>query len=65
MKNFSSLPLVKYFSQVQEELQKVTWPTRRQTQTKTLVVIAVSIVVGLYIGGLDLLFTQLTQLLLR
>lgn len=65
MKNFRSFPLVTYFSQVQEELQKVTWPTREQAQTKTLIVIGVSIAVGLYLSGLDILFTKLTQLLLK
>lgn len=64
MKKIQEFPLVRYFSQVQEEMHKVSWPTRQQTQQKTLVVISVSILVALYISGLDILFSWITKLLL-
>lgn len=64
MKIFS-FPLIKYFAQVREELDKVTWPSRKDVQNKTLIVIGVSLLVGLYISGLDLIFTRLTQLFLN
>ncbi len=54
-----SLPVVKYLTEVRQELQRVSWPTREQTVQKTVLVIAVSIAVGLYIGVLDFLFTRL------
>jgi preprotein translocase subunit SecE len=57
LKNFNP---VRYLREVRDELQKVTWPSRKQTLDKTLLVIVVSIFVGAYIGGLDYLFTQLT-----
>lgn len=59
------VPILTYFREVRDELQKVTWPTRKQTIQKTTLVVVVSIVVGAYIGVLDHLFTQLTALLLQ
>ena len=56
---------VTYFSEVQTELKKVTWPSRQQTQTLTLIVIGVSIAVGLYVGLLDLIFTKITEFLIK
>jgi preprotein translocase subunit SecE len=59
------VPILTYLREVRDELQKVTWPTRKQTIQKTTLVVAVSVVVGLYIGLLDYLFTQLTGLLIK
>ena len=60
-----SLPVVKYLSEVHQELQRVSWPTRQQTLQKTVLVIAVSVVVGLYIGVLDFLFTRVMGMFIR
>jgi preprotein translocase subunit SecE len=65
MSSFPQLPVVKYFFEVRSELQKVTWPTRQQTLQKTGLVIAASLIVGLYIGGLDYVFTHLMAFLLK
>ena len=46
-----------------EELKKVTWPTRKETVRLTLVVIAISLIIGLYIGIIDILLTQGLSLL--
>jgi preprotein translocase subunit SecE len=54
-----------YFRQVRSELSKVTWPTREQALNLTGVVIAVTIGMSLFLGVLDLLFSQLVELLLR
>lgn len=59
------VPIFSYLREVRDELQKVTWPTREQTIQKTTLVVIVSIVVGVYIGLLDYLFTQLTALLIK
>jgi preprotein translocase subunit SecE len=53
-----------FFSEVREELQKVTWPTRQDTLRLTLMVIGVSVIAGLFLGGIDYVFTQLTGLIL-
>ncbi len=39
------------------ELRKVTWPTREETFNLTLVVIVVTVVVGAFLGGVDMLFS--------
>ncbi len=40
------------------ELRKVTWPTREVTINLTLVVIGLSVVLGLLLGGVDLLLSE-------
>ena len=39
------------------ELKKVSWPTRKQVWYSTLVVVALTFVVGAYLGLVDLLLT--------
>ena len=56
---------VSFIKDVKAELLKVTWPSRQEVIKLTIVVIAVSLVMGLYIGGLDLIFTKITDLLLK
>lgn len=45
------------------ELKKVTWPDRETTKNLTLVVIAISAVLGALLGGLDWILQQLFALL--
>ncbi len=54
----------RYFNESWSELKKVTWPTRETVIRLTLLVIAVSIVVGLYIAVLDRLFNSLLDAVL-
>lgn len=44
------------------ELGKVTWPKREETVKLTLIVLLISTIVGLYVGGLDFIFTKLLAL---
>lgn len=53
-----------FLQEVREELIKVTWPTREQTIRYTVLVIAVAVGVGIFLGGLDYLLTSLTAFLL-
>ena len=46
----------RYFDEVWSELKKVSWPTRDQVRTLTVLVFAISLVVGIYITVLDSLF---------
>jgi len=52
-----------FVKEVRNELTKVVWPTRNHTIRLTLIIIAISVVAGLYLGGLDLIFTQMLKLL--
>jgi preprotein translocase subunit SecE len=55
--------MFKFVSEVRTEISKVTWPTRADTIRLTIIVIAISVVVGIYLGGLDMIFTQMLKLL--
>ena len=47
---------VTFLKEARIELKKVTWPTRAQTIRYTVAVIAMSLVVAAFLGGLDMLF---------
>lgn len=55
----------KYIGEVKEELRKVEWPTREKTVRLTVIVVAASAFVGIYIGALDWLFTYLLTFLVK
>jgi preprotein translocase subunit SecE len=55
--------LRRYFDEVWSELKKVSWPTREQVRNLTVLVFAISIVVGLYITVLDRVFVGLLNLI--
>jgi preprotein translocase subunit SecE len=46
----------RYFDEVWSELKKVTWPTREQVRNLTVLVFAISFVIGVYITLLDTIF---------
>ena len=54
----------RYLNESWSELKKVTWPTRETVICLTLLVIAVSVAVGLYIAVLDRLFNSLLDAVL-
>ena len=51
--------LVKYVNDTIGELKKVVWLTRRETAYLTVMVIIVTIITGVILGGLDYGFTKL------
>jgi len=51
---------VRFIREVIAELKKVTWPTRAETIKLTVIVIAISLIVGLFIGALDMIFLNIT-----
>ena len=56
--------LTNYLKESVEEMQKVTWPTKKETYNYTLVVIGLSIGVALFLGAWDLIFKQAFELLI-
>ena len=42
----------------------MAWPTQRETINLTAVVIALSVTVGLFLGGVDFVFQELFRFLL-
>ncbi len=57
-------PIV-FFREVQDELKKVVWPKQNEVIKLTLAVILISLLVGLFIGGADLLFTKIMELIIK
>lgn len=48
-----------------DELQKVAWPTRAEVIRLTVVVVVISLVVGLYIGGLDYVLVKAVEYIVK
>lgn len=57
--------ILNYFKESQAELARVTWPTRKQAAKLTVAVIVFSIILALFIGAIDYLFSKGLQLLIR
>ena len=55
---------VDFIKEVKVELQKVVWPTRRQTIQLTMIVVLVTLIVGFFLGSIDLGLTQLLNIVL-
>ncbi len=51
-------PVVKYFREAKVELEKVSWPTRKDTIMYSTLVFALSVATAAFIGVLDLGLTQ-------
>ena len=54
-----------YLTEAWSELKKVAWPTRQTVINLTLIVLAVSIAVGIYIAVLDAALHALLQQVLK
>jgi preprotein translocase subunit SecE len=50
--------LIKYIRATIAELRQVSWPTRREAISYTILVIVISAIVALYVGAFDYLFSQ-------
>ena len=59
------MKIVSFLKDVRSEMAKVVWPTRQQTIELTVLVLAVSIIIGAYIAGLDFIFTKSVDFLLK
>lgn len=52
-----------FFNEVKVELSKVVWPKRDEVIRLTLIVVIISIIFGVFTGGLDFLFTKFLEFL--
>lgn len=57
------LDRVNVAKEIRDELKKVTWPKRPETIRLTLAVFAISLIVGIYIGIIDLGLAQVLSFL--
>ncbi len=53
--------IINYLKEVKVEIKKVNMPTKQETIKYTLIVIGLSLVVAIFLGGLDFLFTYLVS----
>jgi len=57
-------PGLGYAREIYSELKKVTWPTFQQARDLTFVVVAVSLAVGVILGGIDFIFAKFIEVFL-
>ena len=53
-----------FFEEVRTELNKVTWPTRKETIATTWVVVVIIFLISLYLGACDVILAKLMKLIL-
>jgi len=51
--------IIQFFIEVKSELQKVVWPTRKETIKYTGLVLGLSLVIAVILGAVDLGLVQL------
>lgn len=56
---------ITFLKETQDELKKVVWPTKDEVVRLTGVVILVSLIVGLFLGGADFVFTKLMEIFIK
>jgi preprotein translocase subunit SecE len=54
-----------FFGEVKSELKKVTWPSKQEVYSTTIVVILTTVFFGFYLYGLDLAMSQVFTRILR
>ena len=45
-----------FFREVKTEMKKINWPTRQESIRYALIVVGASIVMAIFLGGLDFIF---------
>ncbi|MEE8430188.1 MAG: preprotein translocase subunit SecE [Candidatus Desulfatibia sp.] len=64
IKNYLDISL-QFLREVKVELKKVTWPTRKQTMSSTVVVIILVMIISLFLGVIDVGLSSLLRLVLK
>ena len=57
----TDMKLIDYIKDVKGELKHVSWPTKSQTIWFTVIVIAISLFTGFYLGFFDFIFSKLVE----
>jgi preprotein translocase subunit SecE len=55
--------IIKFLKEVEVEFKNITWPNKNTLIQLTIVVISISIIISLILGGFDYLFTNSIGLL--
>lgn len=62
---YSPAQIKKFIKEVQVEFSKIVWPDKKVTMGLTGIVIALTVVIAIYLGSVDLLLGKLVAYLLR
>lgn len=54
-----------FFAEARQELKKVSWPSKQQTITSTWVVFAVTFVLAIFLGLVDLVLSKLVTYVIK
>ncbi len=57
--------IIQFLKEVQEELKKVTWPSRTLVKNATIAVIVFTLIVSVYLWVLDLVFSRLVSFVME
>jgi len=63
IKNFAKI--AKFTAQVRTELIKVSWPTRKEVMTSSLVILTLTAFLAIFIGIIDLALSKIVSIFLR
>ena len=55
--------ITEFSNDVVSELRKVTWPSRKETQSATVVVIITTIIIAIILGAMDFVWLRLTAVI--
>jgi len=55
------MDIKKYINEVKSEMNKVSWPSKQKTLKDSAIVIIASVGTALFIGGIDTLFSYVTN----
>ncbi|MBU0576598.1 preprotein translocase subunit SecE [Patescibacteria group bacterium] len=51
-----------FFREVWVELKRVSWLSKKEVAKYTLIVLAITVIVAAFLGGLDFLFTSIIKM---
>jgi len=57
--------IVKFLNEVKSELKKVSWSTRRELVNSTVVVIVSVVILAVFIGVCDLIWSNLINFIIK
>ena len=55
--------IAEYFQSVKKEMSKVSWPTQQELIDSTVIVVIFSIIVSLFIFGVDRVYSTVLELI--
>jgi len=53
-----------YVTSVRSEIGRVSWPSRKEVVSLTVLIILLAVVLGIYLGLVDVIFQQILRFLL-